>query len=99
MKNGSGHSIETATAPDIPPRMRLWVSVGAPSLSFGMIILRTATWRTGVYPALAGVLLLLFALASVFTMVRSVRPLLRLGTLPSAFSLMMAWLGLLLKGG
>lgn len=93
------HSIETATAPHIPRRMRLWVSVGAPSLFFGMIIMGLSTWMAGVYPRAAGILLFLAALGSVFTMVRSVPPLLRLGILPSALSLTMAWFGLLLMGG
>jgi len=93
------HSIETATAPNIPRRMRLWVLVGAPSLFFGMIIMGFTTWLAGIYPRAAGILLLLAALVSAFTMVRSVPPLLRRCLLPSSLSLMMAWFGLLLMGG
>lgn len=92
------HSIETATAPDVPPRMTLWVSVGAPSLFFGMAIMGLATWRAGVYPQPAGILLLLSPLAGLLTMIRRVPPLLRQGLLPSIFTLAVAWLGILLMG-
>lgn len=92
------HSIETAAAPDIPPRMRLWVSVGAPSLFSGLVIMGVATWRAGIYPELAGILLLLSAVAGLFTMMRSVPPWLRRGVLPSTFSLTVVWLGVLLMG-
>lgn len=92
------HSIETATAPDTAPRMRLWVAVGAPSVLFGILFTGVATWRAEVYPQLAGVLLLVSALVGLFTMVVRVPPSLRRNVFPAALTTIMAWLGFLLMG-
>lgn len=51
-------SIETAAAPDIPPVMRRWVAVGAPSILLGGILMAAVTIRAGIYPPHAGYLLL-----------------------------------------
>jgi len=92
------HSIETVTAPNTAPRMRLWVAVGAPSVLFGILFTGVATWRADVYPQAAGVLLLVSALVGLFTTVVRVPPSLRRNVFPAALTIIMAWLGFLLMG-
>ena len=90
------HSIETATAPNSPPRTIRWVQVGAPALLLGSVITGVTTWRADVYPAAAGILLLLSALFGLLTVVEKVPVLLRRNLAPTLFSMTIAWLGLLL---
>jgi len=71
---------------------------GAPALYLGLLIMGLATWMAGVYPASAGVLLLLASVAGLFTMVRSVPFILRRNLLPAILTLVVVWLGLLLMG-
>jgi predicted metal-binding membrane protein len=44
------HSIETATSPNVPPRMFVFVSIGAPSLYTGALLVGVLTYTAGVYP-------------------------------------------------
>jgi hypothetical protein len=44
------HSIETATSPNVPQRMFTFVSVGAPSLFLGALLVGILTYTAGVYP-------------------------------------------------
>ena len=89
-------SIEAATAPAVPARMMLWVQVGGPSLFLGLVISGVATWRAGVFPAAAGVLLLLSALFGLLTVIEGVPVLLQRNLVSTVFTITMAWLGFLL---
>jgi hypothetical protein len=61
------HSIETVTIPDIPQRMRLMVSIGAPSLFLGTILTGIAIWRVGLYPTWLAIYLAAAALVGLLT--------------------------------
>lgn len=60
-------SIETATAPNIPPFMFRLVSIGAPSIWVCALLMAAVTLRAGVYPAGAGYFLLAGTLFGLLT--------------------------------
>jgi hypothetical protein len=79
------HAIETATSPNVPKRVFTFVSVGAPSLFIGSLLVGALTFYAGVYPRwLAGALI--FAVLLVMLMrVVPLPPIVARGGLISAF--------------
>jgi len=81
------HSIETATSPDIPPIMRLLVSVGAPGIIIGVLFTGIITYTAGIYPRrwVAAALITLVLLGLIRQMY-SIPPTLERGIFPAVFA-------------
>jgi hypothetical protein len=81
------HSIETATSPDIPPIMRLLVSVGAPGIIIGVLFTGIITYTAGIYPRrwVAAALIILVVLGLI-THMFSIPPMFERGIFPAVFT-------------
>jgi hypothetical protein len=78
-------SIETATSPNIPPRMFTFVSVGAPSLFLGALLVGALTFTAGVYPRWLAGALIFAVLLGLLTRLVPLPPIIARGGLISAF--------------
>jgi hypothetical protein len=78
-------SIETATSPNIPPRMFTFVSVGAPSLFLGALLVGALTFTAGVYPRWLAGALIFAVLLGLLTRLVPLPPIVARGGLISAY--------------
>lgn len=90
------HSIETACMPNIPPMIRRFISIAAPSLFSGILITGISTWKAEIYPSFFAVFLIITALAGILTIIRGVPPWLGRNLASSFFPISMIWSGFLL---
>jgi hypothetical protein len=87
-------SIETATSPNVPQRMFAFVSVGAPSLFLGALLVGILTYTAGVYPRWLAAALILAILLGLLTRLVALPPIIARGGLISAyFTAVMAVIG------
>jgi hypothetical protein len=87
------HAIETATAPDVPPRMMAFVAVAAPALFVGTVLTAAAMVVGGVYPMWQALASVVAALLGLSAQVRPTPPLLGRGVFPAAYALTMVAIG------
>lgn len=78
-------SIETATSPNVPQRMFAFVSVGAPSLFLGALLVGVLTYTAGVYPRWLAGALIFAVLLGLLTRLVPLPPIVARGGLISAF--------------
>lgn len=78
-------SIETATSPNVPQRMFAFVSVGAPSLFLGALLVGLLTYTAGVYPRWLAGALIFAVLLGLLTRLVPLPPIVARGGLISAF--------------
>jgi hypothetical protein len=79
------HSIETATSPNVPQRLFTFVSVGAPSLFLGALLVGILTYTAGVYPRWLAVGLIVAVILGLLTRLVPLPPVIARGGLISAF--------------
>jgi hypothetical protein len=79
------HSIETATSPNVPPRMFAFVSVGAPSLYTGALLVGILTYTAGVYPKWLAAGLVIAVILGVLMRLVPLPPVVARGGLISAY--------------
>ena len=90
------HSIETATAPNIPRRMMRWVAIGAPSIWIGTFLMAVVTLKAAIYPPAAWMAIVIAGLFGLLTVLPSRLPVWLTRNVSSAgWTLMMAYLGYL----
>jgi hypothetical protein len=90
-------AIETATSPDTPGRMMWFVSIGAPSLFIGSLLMGLMILRTGIFPQWLGIALLVVVFLGLLTRIVPMPALLSRGGLISAsYTLVIALAGYLL---
>lgn len=90
-------AIETATTPNVPARMMWFVSIGAPSLFIGSLLMGVTILTSGVFPKWLGVALIVAVLLGLLTRLVPMPPVLSRGGLITAlFTLVMAAAGYLL---
>lgn len=81
------HSIETATSPHISPMMRVFVSVGAPSLILGVLLTGIITYTAGIYPRRwVAAALIILVLLRLITHMFSIPPMFERGIFPAVFA-------------
>jgi hypothetical protein len=78
-------SIETATSPNVPQRMFAFVTVGAPSLFLGALLVGVLTYTAGVYPRWLAGALIFAVLLGLLTRLVPLPPIVARGGLISAF--------------
>jgi hypothetical protein len=94
----AGQAVETFTLPhlgQVPAEARIIFNVAGPLLFFGIIITGIVVWRGGVYPWLAGVALVVAALAGLAATYVPM-PLWLRWSMAALYSAVMAWLGFFL---
>lgn len=92
------HSVETLTTPRIPSRMRILVTVGAPSLFLGTILTGFTVWQVGLYPPWTAALLLSAAVLGLLVQILPAPNWLYRVVSPSLFTMAMTIFGILLAG-
>jgi hypothetical protein len=94
----AGQAVETFTLPhlgQVPAEARIIFNVAGPLFFFGLIITGVVAWRAGVYPWLAGVALIVFALDGLVAKYVP-RPLRLRWGMAALYSAVIAWLGFFL---
>lgn len=87
-------SVETTTAPNIPARMRLLVTIGAPSLMIGLLITSGIILASGLYPVWIPIGLIISVLLGVLSRVTAIPRVLSHGIFPGIYTAILALLGI-----
>jgi len=88
-------SIETATSPDVPPNIRIFVSIGGPSLFLGVLLTGIITYFAGIYPRWLAAVLIISVLLGLLTRLFSLPPIFdRGGIIPAVFTAIVMIIGL-----
>jgi hypothetical protein len=86
-------SIETSTTPNVPPAMRVLVSIGGPSLFIGALFMGILTYTAGVFPKWLAAALILSVILGLLTRLRIFPPLWSRGLIPAVFTTVLALIG------
>jgi hypothetical protein len=86
-------SIEMATSPNVPPIMRMFVSIGAPSLFLGALFTGIITYAAGIFPRWVALALITSVILGLITRLYTFPPMFNKGIFPAVFTGVMGLIG------
>jgi hypothetical protein len=89
-------TIETTTMPDVPARIMWFISIGAPSLFTGSLLMGITIIRTDIFPTWLGIAVIISVLLGLLTRLIPMPPFFYRAIIPSVFTLVIAVVGYML---